>query len=383
VSNASFSDLIPPASHPTETHPLSALHSAPPQSFVFIDALRGIAALLVVYFHLHLHGFIGYPEHPVPPGIEYWFLLGYFDLGKYAVATFFVISGFLIPSTLSGRNADLRKYIVHRAFRLYPAYWLAILVAYFLPFLYAGRAGFPIWMGLVNLTMFQKFVGVPDAIGVFWTLQIEITFYIFCAVLYVTKQLERRLSIVISMLVLAMMVAVGRKVMHRELPVALFIALALMFWGDLLRAYMRGAVTAKRTVVATAIVAVSLVPICWIGYQEAGFRYVTTYWAAMTTFLVAWRWRDAFPRSGPVFKVLTFLGAISYGVYLLGGTVGNALAGHFYTGRVAQALYAISASIVAAWLSFRFLEAPCIAMGKRIGKRWEPKPTPKTATPSR
>src|SRR6266540_1012136 len=98
------------------------------EQFPFIDVARGMAAMIVAYFHLHLHAYTAWPDlgHIPRDSWTYRVVLGHFDLGKYAVIVFFMISGFLIPSTLETKNASLRQFVVTRFFRLYPAYWLSM-----------------------------------------------------------------------------------------------------------------------------------------------------------------------------------------------------------------------------------------------------------------
>ena len=65
------------------------------EKFVFINALRGIAALLVVIFHQQIHTF--FTEDSIPRNsLTWWLVYGFFDLGKYAVGVFFMVSGFLM-----------------------------------------------------------------------------------------------------------------------------------------------------------------------------------------------------------------------------------------------------------------------------------------------
>jgi len=145
------------------------------RKMAFIDVLRGLAAVLVYVFHQQIHTFIGYPEKPIPPGsLTWWFFLGAIDLGKIAVAVFFCVSGYLIPSTLTKPGATIRDFTIHRIFRLYPAYWVSIASRLLVLIALGMTANLPTTFNLLaNITMFQKFIGQQDMIGVFWTLQIE------------------------------------------------------------------------------------------------------------------------------------------------------------------------------------------------------------------
>jgi peptidoglycan/LPS O-acetylase OafA/YrhL len=135
-----------------------------------IDALRGLAALSVLGMHYtssydrlfgHATGFLLF--HP---------------LGGFGVKLFFMISGFVILMTLD-RTKNVADFAVGRLARLYPAYWAAGLVT----FAVARVAELPgrqvdIGAALMNITMFQGFLGYPDIDPVYWTLQAEMQFYI-------------------------------------------------------------------------------------------------------------------------------------------------------------------------------------------------------------
>ncbi len=92
--------------------------------FQNLQALRGIACLLVVLIHLAVCETVF--------GIARPFLRPYFWFGYAGVDLFFVLSGFLIFSTQakhSGQPAALPGYLFRRAWRIYPAYWLATALA--------------------------------------------------------------------------------------------------------------------------------------------------------------------------------------------------------------------------------------------------------------
>src|SRR5947209_2434707 len=93
------------------------------------------------------------------------------SLGKIGVILFLVISGFIIPVSLEQGGSNARFWL-RRFFRLFPAYWLSILLAYLST--RCGRAvtGVQGWDWLVNLTMLEGFFGRPLVCGVFWTLQL-------------------------------------------------------------------------------------------------------------------------------------------------------------------------------------------------------------------
>ena len=94
---------------------------SPANRFAALDALRGIAALLVVWQHTSEY-FINQPGMP-PDGSGMLELFKAIDPGRIGVICFFLISGFIIPSSLrSNGNAPLTEFSIKRFFRLYPAY---------------------------------------------------------------------------------------------------------------------------------------------------------------------------------------------------------------------------------------------------------------------
>ena len=104
-----------------------------------IDALRGIAAMLVVWLH-------GAELFVRLPGIDgrgqIWYDIAHtVDFGRIGVVAFFMISGYVIPPTLRGPLANgTRRFLVRRFFRLFPAYWLSIPLGYLLLWLPWGGA---------------------------------------------------------------------------------------------------------------------------------------------------------------------------------------------------------------------------------------------------
>lgn len=329
----------------------------------YLDALRGIAALLVVFTHvLPLLG-LGH----------IWLFDALFDAGKLGVLWFFMISGVVIPFSLRPGPDGARHFLISRFMRLYPAYWLSLL-AYLAVSQLTGDA-LPPWPQIIaNLSMVQAALGFNDVIGLYWTLFIELVFYALCLLLFLSGRLyelrvRRRAALVA--LFIALILAAARALSASKLPVALPLALSLMFGGSIWRQWLLAehsrelAQSLRQLLLAYTLL---LPPTLIMGYNqdmgtgETWGRYLFTYVLAIASFvLLTQKLRLSHP-------LLIWLGSISYSLYLLHPTLFLLSQYLFGTGPLA-ALSTLLLSLVAAHLAFRYLETPFIQLGQRLNQR--------------
>lgn len=140
-----------------------------------LDGLRLAAALLVVAHHL-VRGPWG-----VPPEHLFGGLASVASYGWLGVNLFFLVSGFVICLSSWGRG--LGEFAVSRIVRLFPAYWLGVVLTT------AVLAAWPVLRGplpapesLANLTMLQSGLGVTDQDWSYWSLGAELRFYLLFAI---------------------------------------------------------------------------------------------------------------------------------------------------------------------------------------------------------
>jgi len=136
----------------------------------------------VVVFHLvqghHIDLFLG--------GSPTWLtvILEHCHLG---VAIFFVLSGFVIAHSLYGKDVTLSlagRFMLRRSLRLDPPYWIAIVLTIGFGFMsahfVAGKALPVVTAPQIVAHMFylQGILGYPYISDVFWTLCLELQFYL-------------------------------------------------------------------------------------------------------------------------------------------------------------------------------------------------------------
>ena len=171
----------PPSSHaPSAMAVQRKVRTAPRTGghLAFLDGVRGIAALYVVFHHIWL---TTYPAFPADTGPRWasWMLWGHL-----AVAVFIVVSGFslaLAPLRHGDRLArGFPNYIQRRAFRILPPYWVALLisVATIAAFTgqFTGRGVSPEDIA-VHALLLQDVVGSQSPNGAFWSIAIEWQIY--------------------------------------------------------------------------------------------------------------------------------------------------------------------------------------------------------------
>ena len=88
------------------------------QRFLVLDSFRGIAAICVVIFHMHIIGSITE--------------LNFFRGSSLFVEFFFVLSGFVLAHTYGFKDISFKRFIISRTFRLYPLHLFMFFIFVFL-----------------------------------------------------------------------------------------------------------------------------------------------------------------------------------------------------------------------------------------------------------
>lgn len=173
----------------------STLHIMQPQGKLLINlqALRFVAAMLVVICHLILFSIKFYPVQIERIWSEH-FMIG--------VDIFFVISGFIMVYTTFNRENSPVNFLKRRFFRIYPTYWLLSLTIIPVLLLKPGwvNSSAEFSTSILHSLLLIPHEGVP-LIMVAWSLEFEMLFYLLFAATLFLKSHKQILALAGLMLV--------------------------------------------------------------------------------------------------------------------------------------------------------------------------------------
>jgi peptidoglycan/LPS O-acetylase OafA/YrhL len=365
--------------------------TAPHGAIPSLDGIRALAVALVFFAH-------GGLEHVVPGGL--------------GVTIFFVLSGYLI-TTLMRREHEasgavrLRAFYLRRVLRLMPPLFLVVAAAALLSALGVIGGGFTVrgllsvlfYLGNYHVIAFD-FAGVPEGIGVVWSLAVEEHYYLLYPPLAIALLRLRRPRVAAAVLALlcgAMLGWRGWLALHGTSELYLTMATDTradaILAGCILGFWRNPAFDAVAPPHAwrdgALAVACGLLLLATLLWRDDFFRVTARYtlqslaiapliWLAVARAAQApYRWLNARP--------LAWLGTVSYTVYLthqviLFGVERNAPE---LGGVAALALTALLTLAVAEAMR-RWVEAPCARLRRQLhrpGPARHPPPTLRALEP--
>jgi peptidoglycan/LPS O-acetylase OafA/YrhL len=391
----------------------------------WLDVLRGLAALAVVFNHF------GYF---LPSGVKNP-VYQWINPGDYGVFVFFLISGYIVPASLE-RKGSVRTFWVSRLFRLYPLYLLAVAIAVTLYMMHVGglrgEGADPETSILSQTLMMSNVLAGQNVPNVVWSLSYEMIFYLLLTALFMARVHQRSsryalafavvavafggllpqayftnnlwsprvIALIADLVVLTgLAVAVAMRGMPRLvgavlaamvgltllafngtwlLPWEALSILALMFTGTMLYRAEQGQYPWRKAIpIAVAVLGMAITAGLWHhigGYGQPSFIWERDYFMSLflagVTFAIGLALRHvAWPR------YLTWLGLISYSVYLLHPALIEVYrylpwtAHHtFWIQLLIDALF-LATLIALCSATYLLVERPMQNVGRRLAKR--------------
>jgi peptidoglycan/LPS O-acetylase OafA/YrhL len=320
----------------------------------WMDALRGAAAILVLIRHYFKISALGS-------------VATYIDPGVMGVIAFFCISGYVIPWSVLRKPTTVSQFVLSRAFRLYPAYWVSLAFAALVSPIATHEL-------LANITMTQRFIGVPDAIGVYWTLQVELIFYVLIAgLLFTGKLVDPRTGLwcLLGACVLSVVVAIPRAVLLVKTPVAPAFSLVVMFGSLVLYHHRHASYLSSRQLRLLLLGALAILLCCFFlayrtdwGSGETPGRFIVAYLVGIGLFIAFMHFNIDTP-------MLRWLGRVSYPLYLIHVPVRLVIVELMPTlDEAATATLGIVATLILAVIMHRVVELPLVNAGKSVIARY-------------
>lgn len=333
-----------------------------------IQAARGAAALLVVFYHtgrmLSLEQYVGHDP-----------LRGVFSFGHSGVDFFFVLSGFIIYFVHHediGFPQRLRRYAWRRFVRIYPIYWVVTIGAIAL-----GIAGHHYDLTLQRIV--TSFLLLPQAedpiVGVAWTLEHEVLFYTVFAVAIVNKRIGVLLAGAwLSLIIVGTLFPLPGVL----LPFAASPYHLDFFFGS------AGAALVLRNRVPSPLLVASVGLVLFLGTGIADDSGTIVWWGLLDKVLfglaasllitgIAAAERKQTIRFG---RVAEFFGGMSYSLYLVHVTFIGSTAHLLMLVSIIKvvpgpiiAAFCIAVAVSAAAAFYLFIETPLLLKLQRAGKR--------------
>ncbi len=354
----------------------------------FANTLRGVAAMSVICAHLG-NTFWNWPQLvewltgvawvPATPSTLSHIVPS--TLGSWGVSLFFVISGFVIPFSLD--RYSVKGFLIGRLWRIWPTCWVGLSITVLSVVLgvhfMGGEVPFTFRDAITHF--FPPFAAIADSKqidSVMWTLEIEMFFYIVCALAAPAMRTGHWTLWLYPLGLLALWVGVDQIVAHAQADYPALVRrltyfdldppyIAFMFCGVALSLYQRGKLSLPGTIVAV-LAFWGLFALTQRYGHAAAKSSALLFATGLCVFIccmIAQRW---FVRV----RILRFFSDISYPIYIIHGVAGyillHAMMRAHWNSDVAT-LTVIAIMIGLAWLVHRFVEAPTHRIGQRIARR--------------
>lgn len=302
-----------------------------------LDTLRFLAAYLIVCLHCFFgwKAFFGHPQfitNTVPSGMLERLETAVHNF-SFGVDIFFIISGFLITYLLLSEHqktgrVDVMKFYIRRAFRIWPLYFLLILIGPLLTYFFFEQSPDYLYQ-FFFAGNFDVINQGPKSVATdhLWSICIEEHFYLFCPLLVafipVKKLPQVLLSIIVFSIIFRAYVSSQSENYGMKLYMHTFSRIDVLALGSLLgylHFYKKIRFNHARGV-RYMLYGIFLGLFLLVDYNECGSLFTATMKKYIFVILVAyWAGNFLFHPQASFFRdkqgVLNRFGKASYGIYM-------------------------------------------------------------------
>jgi peptidoglycan/LPS O-acetylase OafA/YrhL len=328
------------------------------------DVIRLVAALAVVFGHsFDLFKTYGHLEP-----LKRVLIVDY--SGSLAVYIFFFLSGIFITASFN-RSENLSRFLVMRAYRIYPALIVCLVLTVFLlgtvfttiPISdYFGKA--TTWRYLFQNMVMLKFYPVLDSVfrdnlrndalnGSLWTLSIEIKCYLLVFLFGVLGLLKRRFTVV--SIFIAFVILTKLNYLESLLQVAAAKPLLFFFGGAMSFSF-------RKYFILNYKVGLLLIAVCFGSYFVNFKLFIGLFYVALIYNMLVVATSD-------LIKMIKLPGDYSYGIYIYGFLIQQTIA-HLAPdiSSYQSLILSLPITYLFGMLSWHFVESPALKLGSGLFK---------------
>lgn len=354
--------------------------------FENLDGLRAIAALAVVFTHIATW----LPSEGTFNQIVKNLFSFSHQGGKYGVVFFFVLSGFLITYLLfheqkiNGR-INIGRFYMRRILRIWPLYYLTVFIGFYVypffdPNATINASQLYYWTFLTNFDHIYNGNPGIGILGVQWSVAVEEQFYLFWPLIFLVKNNKVKISLFIVLIILSEIFYLNQvvwtsKYYHffsciRYLSFGAFIAYLAYFKINWINRLF-----SKISKFNTLLIYVLSITILFFGPQInrlGAFKLISEIlpFVFFSFVILEQNYSKTSIFKLNKFKTLTWLGKISYGIYLNHMIAIYMIKAMFkFIGPapfLIQALLSVSLTILISYLSYRYYERFFLKFKKRF-----------------
>ena len=322
----------------------------------WLATLRGVAALLVFIshlYHIHANGKI------------------LFIFGRIGVVCFFLMTGYLTMVSREKRNR--KQYLWNRFLRVYPIYWLLLLLTVLL-----DLHSYSVKSVALNATLFEEFFGEDAIIGASWMLPIQVVFFIGVALfgfkLFINKNnteksnMQRGMVLISICMIVAVAIGGARRITGKPFPTAFLLLIGLSVLGIYYQ-YVNGNI--KKIAPLWIIYEVCFLVSVVLSYPGKAVRYIVAYNIGIVLFVIFEKFISG---KDLISSLFAKIGRIGF-TFFLGAGIPWALLLKISTFedsiglKVLGCILKFCAAVLLGYVITRFIEEPLLRWGKKVEKK--------------
>lgn len=338
-----------------------------------LDLIR----VLCAYFVIYAHAFVLSPSDGSNDILYKLTSLGYVSFGGVAVKTFFLISGLLVTNSLLS-NGNIAKYVSSRFFRVYPAFFVTVLISTLLigPFmsnlsLSDYLSSREVWGYITKTLKFDVQYNLPGVFesnnlravnGSLWTIPMEVKAYFYLLLIYICSlafgPYKKPLIGLVSLAILVepFTPLKGHLIAKSDDP-SIYLLYPFFSAGCLL-ALLKDRLTTNTLLITAVLSFVGFLAVSDEKYRTALFYLFFT----MSLLYIS---------SLKLIRKIRIGDDISYGVYLWAFPIQQATASFIIGMPYVNISISVILSSILAYISFKFIESPAMNFNRKLFKSKE------------